>query len=299
MKIGFFGDGEWSHNALKQILLNKKYKVSFIVPRYHSPDKILESISKEKDIDFLIFKNVNDQKNLKKLKNYNCDIFVSMSYDQIIKKELIAVPPKGFINCHAGALPFYRGRNVLNWVLINDEKNFGITAHYIDEGIDTGDIILQEKFPITDDDDYSSLLEIAYFNCPIILLKAINMINESKAKRLPQNNIDSYGSYYRKRLPGDEFISWKWTSRRIFNFIRSLTLPGPIARTTIYNKEIFIKKSKLIKNQIKSNNLPGTILKIDKEGILVKTIDSCLIITDYSFFHNNNYSLKINDIFTN
>ena len=60
------------------------------------------------------------------------------------------MPPLKTINCHAGKLPFYRGRNILNWVLINDEREFGITVHYVDEGIDTGDIILQRVFPITD-----------------------------------------------------------------------------------------------------------------------------------------------------
>ena len=63
-------------------------------------------------------------------------------------------------------LPFYKGRNILNWVLINDEKEFGITVHYVDEGIDTGDIILQETFPIIDSDDYSTLLDKAYEECP-------------------------------------------------------------------------------------------------------------------------------------
>ena len=73
-----------------------------------------------------------------------------MSFNQIFRKDIINLTPIGIINCHAGKLPFYRGRNILNWVLINDEKEFGITVHFVDEGIDTGDIILQKTFPITD-----------------------------------------------------------------------------------------------------------------------------------------------------
>ena len=71
------------------------------------------------------------------------------------------MPKYGAINCHAGKLPDYRGRNILNWALINDEKEFGITVHFIDEGIDTGDIILQESFEIKDSDNYKSLLDLA------------------------------------------------------------------------------------------------------------------------------------------
>ena len=77
-----------------------------------------------------------------------------MSFDQIFKEEIINIPPLKIINCHAGKLPFYRGRNILNWALINDEKEFGITVHYVDFGIDTGDSILQKNYEITDDDDY-------------------------------------------------------------------------------------------------------------------------------------------------
>ena len=81
----------------------------------------------------------------------------------------MSLPKLKTINCHAGKLPFYRGRDILNWVLINDEKEFGITVHYMDEGIDTGDIILQRTFPITDEDSYKTLLERSYDECANIL----------------------------------------------------------------------------------------------------------------------------------
>ena len=63
-------------------------------------------------------------KNSKKISHINCDLYVSMSFDQIFKKRILSLPSLGIINCHAGNLPFYRGRNILNWVLINDEKEF-------------------------------------------------------------------------------------------------------------------------------------------------------------------------------
>ena len=96
-----------------------------------------------------------------------------MSFNQIFKNNLINLPPLKIINCHAGKLPFYRGRNVLNWVLINDENEFGITVHFIDEGIDTGDIILQKTFKIDDTDDYQTLLSRAYKECGSILYDSI------------------------------------------------------------------------------------------------------------------------------
>ncbi len=297
MNIGYFGDGPWSHEALKKILLTEDCFVKFIVPRYVNPDINLKKIAKENNIDFFSVKEINSSKTIKKINSYNCDLLISMSFDQIIKKKLINLTSKGFINCHAGALPFYRGRNVLNWALINDEKYFGITVHYIDEGIDTGDIILQEKFRITDMDDYASLLKTAYFNCSKLLLKSINLIKSNKVKRKPQVKIDPIGSYFKKRTHGDEYISWDWTSRQIFNFIRSITYPGPIARARIYDKEVFFVKSKLVKNFKTFNNPTGSILKITKEEILIKTIDSVIQINDYHFNHNERFDIKVNDTF--
>ena len=81
----------------------------------------------------------------------------------------------------------------MNWVLINDEVEFGITIHYVDEGIDTGDIILQKTYQITDSDNYSTLLNKSYEQCPKLLLEAINKIRimrlKNKTKRSPSNGI--------------------------------------------------------------------------------------------------------------
>ena len=159
-----------------------------------------------------------------------------MSFDQIFKTKLFSLPRLGTINCHAGKLPFYRGRNVLNWVLINDEKEFGITVHYVDEGIDTGDIIIQKVFPIFDSDNCDSLLKVAYENCGLLLQSAINLIINKKVKRIKQDQISKHGLYCSKRIEGDEIINWNNSSREIFNFIRALTLPSILAQKLIIIK---------------------------------------------------------------
>ena len=77
-------------------------------------------------VDLISYEDVNSPQAVAKFQKYNADLFVSMSFDQILKKDIILLPKMGFLNCHAGALPFYRGRNILNWALINDEKEFGV-----------------------------------------------------------------------------------------------------------------------------------------------------------------------------
>ena len=179
MKIGYFADGPWGHNAFNLITKNKDLNILFVCARFDNPDQRLKELALKEGIDFFTEENINNPKFIEKLKKYNCDIFISMSFNQIFKKETYTIPQMGTINCHAGKLPFYRGRNILNWVLINDEKEFGITVHFINEGIDTGDIVLQKTFPINDNDSYKTLLDKAYIECPKLLFNAINLINKN------------------------------------------------------------------------------------------------------------------------
>jgi len=293
MKIGYFADGPWSHKALERIVSDKRLEISFIVPRYTSQDSVLEDWAKKLGVDFIPMENVNSKDSVNILKNYKADIFVSMSFNQILKKEVINIPEKGFINCHAGALPFYRGRNVLNWVLINDEKEFGVTVHYIDEGIDTGDIILQEKSLITDDDSYKTLLGKAIDLCDKTLYKALLNILNGENQRIKQEEIHPVGSYFGIRKEGDEWINWEWTSRTIFNFIRAITDPGPCAQTMFKDVLIKIRTSKEIANSPKYVCTPGEIVGKTHDSLILKTGDSTLSINSYdSLDKKNDMALK-------
>ena len=281
MKIGFFGDGPWSHKSLEILLFDQKYSVEFICVRFNNPDSFLIDKCRELGIALFIEKNINEISFQKKLKKFNCDLFVSMSFDQIFKKETFDIPKKGTINCHAGKLPLYRGRNILNWALINGESEFGITVHFIDEGIDTGDIIEQETFKITLKDNYKTLLEKAYINCPKLLIKAIDSIYYGNYTRISQPLGPEHGIYCCRRIIGDEILNWNQSSLYIFNFIRALTYPGPAARTKIEGDEIKILKSDLINNAPDYIGIPGTLLFKDKKGFLVKTQDSFIRITEW------------------
>ena len=177
------------------------------------------NFAKKYNIDYLKYENINSKNFIERIKTYFCDLFVSMSFNQIFKDEIINLTPLRIINCHAGKLPFYRGRNILNWVLINDEKEFGITVHYVDEGIDTGDIILQRSYQILDKDNYKTLLERAYKGCADTLYDAIIMFKEGYVKAKKQIEIHPTGFYCSQRKIGDEILNWNQTSREIFNFM--------------------------------------------------------------------------------
>ena len=153
LNIGYFADGPWGYKTFNKLIHDSEIKISFICVRFGSKDETLKNYAKQYGIDYLEHENVNSDEFILNLKKYDCDLFISMSFNQIFKNDIINFTKYKIINCHAGKLPFYRGRNVLNWVLINDEKEFGITVHYVDEGIDSGDIILQRIYKISDQDN--------------------------------------------------------------------------------------------------------------------------------------------------
>ena len=293
LNVGYFADGPWSHKAFKKLISDNEISIRFVCVRYDTQDKTLKQYCKRYDIDYKKNKNVNSTEFIQELSKYQCDLFVSMSFNQIFKNELINLTRHKIINCHAGKLPFYRGRNVLNWALINDETEFGITVHYIDEGIDTGDIILQDVYPIDDNDDYSTLLAKSYDGCASILYRAVCLFKNGTVIGKKQADIHSTGFYCSQRKMGDEYINWKDSSRNIFNFIRSISSPGPMARTFINGVEIKINKAEIVTGAYTYKCIEGAILNIDVTGFIVKTKDSFIKITQYI----SDIDIKIGDRF--
>lgn len=281
LKIGYFGDGPWAHQAFLRINADPSFKIEFVCARFDNPDKKLKQFADENNIAFYVHPNVNSDEFINLISTLDCDIFISMSFNQIFKPPLINFPPLRTINCHAGALPFYRGRNILNWALINDEKYFGITVHYMDEGIDTGDIILQRYYEINDNDDYATLLEKAYKGCAEVLYDGLKILNGYEIESIKQASIHPVGFYCGQRKKGDEIIDWNQTSREIYNFIRAICKPGPMARSFIADKEIKINKASIIKEAPAYKGINGSVIAIEKDGLLVKTSDSFIKIPEW------------------
>ena len=293
MRIGYFADGPWSHRALEKILINKDLDIKFVCARYENPDPELKRISQINKIPFFSTKNVNGQNFIEQLEIFKCNLFVSMSFNQIFKNQIIKSTRGGIINCHAGKLPYYRGRNLLNWALINNESEFGVTVHFVDEGIDTGDIILQKTFPITDEDDYSTLLSRSYEYCSELLIEALNNILQNNINKISQSSLGSEGFYCTQRRPGDEHLNWHQSARDVFNFVRAICHPGPQARTYIGKSEVKINRVKLIANAPKFKGIPGAVLCLEKKSFLVKTADSFVRVIEW----DSDQKIKVGDRF--
>ena len=293
LRIGYFADGPWSHRAFEKIIAKEHVEIAFIVPRTDTADATLQGYCEKYNIPYLAGCKINSEAFFDIASSYACDLFVSMSFNQIFKERIINLPPLKTINCHAGKLPFYRGRNILNWALINDEKEFGITVHYIDETIDTGDIILQECYPITDSSNYETLLLTAYDGCADVLSRAIDLIAKDEVRPIQQNTIHSVGMYCGARRQGDEILHWNKPSRIVFNFIRSICTPGPMAHTKCNGHIVKINRCNEIPNAVNYIGVPGQIIGKTERGWVVKTEDSSVEVFDI----DTEVKLKIGDRF--
>ena len=293
LNIGYFADGPWSHEAFEKLINDSEITISFICVRFDTKDLTLKHYSEKYNIEYLKHENINSDEFISIVKKYNCDLFVSMSFNQIFRSVIINLPKYKTINCHAGKLPFYRGRNILNWALINDEKEFGITVHYVDEGIDTGGIILQRSYKITADDSYKTLLERAYVDCATILYDTVVMFKDGFVKVKEQTEIHPVGFYCSQRKIGDEILNWNQTSRDVFNFVRAICSPGPMARAYINGQEMKINKVEFIRNAPSYKCVIGAILNKNHDGFLVKTQDSFVKVTEFEY----DGTIKVGDRF--
>ena len=283
MNILFMGGHELGAKTLEHLINNNINVVGVVVSKndndwYRGVDEVAYKFN----LNLYEEKNINDQNFLNKIKSLNLDLIVCVNFDQILKKDIINLPTIGCINTHASLLPKYRGRAPLNWAMINGEEYSGVTVHFIDEGIDTGDIILQEKIKIDEDYYISDLLNKVKNIYPKIVLNAIRAL-ESNNLNLIKPDL-SKGFYVNKRSKDDGKIDFSKPSKDIMNFIKAISKPYPGAFLYHNNKKIVIWRARLdynISPQYESLDI-GTVV-FNNSNLLIKLKDAMLIVTDYEF----------------
>lgn len=281
MNILFMGGHELGAKTLEHLINNNVNVVGVVVSKndndwYRGVDEVAYKFN----LNLYEEKNINDQIFLNKIKSLNLDLIVCVNFDQILKKDIINLPAIGCINTHASLLPKYRGRAPLNWAMINGEKYSGVTVHFIDEGIDTGDIILQEKIKINEDDYISDLLNKVKNIYPKIVLNAIRALESSNLNFIKPDL--SKGFYVNKRTKDDGKIDFSKPSKDILNFIKAISKPYPGAFLYNNNKKIIIWRARLdynISPQYESLDI-GTVV-FNNSNLIIKLKDAMLIVTDY------------------
>jgi len=219
--------------------------------------------------------NVNSEDFIKVLDSLNPELIVMISYHTIIQKPLL--DRYTIINAHGAPLPRYRGRAPINWAIINGEGESAVTVHFVNEGIDTGDIIYQKKVKIKEMDTSIDVLKRSLPFYPKLVSKAVKAIERGNPPRIPQNSFE--GTYFPTRRPEDGLISWDRDSRDINNLIRALAKPFPGAFTFHKGKKIIVWESGLPPIKTRISPVPGIIFgKTEKGEIKVTTKDSYIIL---------------------
>jgi methionyl-tRNA formyltransferase len=280
MRFLFFGDGAWAADSLERLLRKSRgaWTPAGVVLRRRPSGDDLERLAQERSLPILRPGNVNSPEFAEVVRSLRPDLNVSVSYDQIVRRPLLESAALGFLNFHAGLLPRYRGRNVVNWAILNGETEIGITAHFMDEGIDSGDLVLQRTLPIGWTDTYGTVLDRVVAAFPDLVEDAISVIAAGKATRTPQDH--ARATYFGGRGEGDEWLDWSASSRDLHNKIRGIARPGPGARTTVDGSPVVLWSAYWDPAWPSYAATPGQVVGRDREGSVVKTGDSVLLVKE-------------------
>lgn len=286
MKILFMGGHKLGGIALQSLISANKNIVGAVIT---DVDNIwysgVEEVCEKYKIPIYKEKNINSEEFINKVKQISPDLIVVVNFVQILKREIISIPKKGCINTHASLLPKYRGRAPLNWAILNGEKETGVTVHYIEDGIDTGDIVQQEKIYIKDSDYIADIMLKVEDVYSKIVLRACNLIEENRVVALKQDL--SLGFYCGKRRKEDGEIKWcNQTVRQINNLVRAVSRPYPGAYFFIKGKKVIVWRSEILKENINNKGEEGKVLFINEKEIIVDCLDGVIKITKFELDEN-------------
>ncbi len=280
MRIVFMGGHALGKKALQNLINKGKDIVGVITDIENDWYKGVDEVAERNGL--LLYKNidVNSESSIEKISALRPDLIVVVNFQQILKEELIGIPQKGCINTHAALLPKYRGRAPLNWALINGETQVGVTVHFIEKGIDTGDIIIQRSIDVQEEDYIDVVIEKIGDLYPTIVNEAVDLLESGEFIGIKQDL--SKGNYFGKRNPEVGQINWNNDAKDIFNLIRAISRPYPGAFSFYNNSKIIFWRAKVIEQQKTDDTLPnGYIISIDDIGICVKARNGNILLTEY------------------
>lgn len=226
--------------------------------------------------DIRVFQPVKIRQDYEDIVKLKPDMIVTCAYGQIIPKVILDLPKYGCINVHASLLPKLRGGAPIHRAIINGEQKTGITIMYMDEHMDTGDIISYRDVLIDNNDTVGDLHDKLSIIGKELLLETIPKIINKTADRIAQNEDNATYAPIIKRE--DELIDFNKTSLDIYNQIRGLN-PFPVAYATLDGKIIKIYSSK-IKDNIYTSKKNGEIVRVYDDGIGISTSDSEIILLE-------------------
>ena len=284
MKIVFMGTPEHAAKILSD-LINSKHEILCVITQPDRPRgrglKIssppVKELAQKHGLRVEQPEKIKGSSLVSLLKGLQPDIIVVAAYGKILPKEILDIPKYGCVNVHASLLPKYRGAAPVQWALLNGEKETGVTLMNMNELLDAGEIILQKKVKIQDEDDTVTLSKKLFEYGSQLLLKGLEQISRGTAKYKPQQDALATNAPSIKKESAE--IDWRKSAQQIHNRIRAM-VPWPVAHTFYRKKQLRILKSDLNVLDLETKfKLPGTIVQIVKnEGFIVATGNGRLLV---------------------
>mgnify|MGYP004453494573 FL=1 len=271
--IVFMGTPDFSVPILKMLIENTN--VIMVVTQ---PDKI---VGKNKDVSFspvkklaleeniAVFQPVRIRKDFEELKKIDIDLIVTCAYGQIIPKEVLELPKYGCINVHASILPKYRGSAPIQWCLFNNDDVTGVTIMYMDEGMDTGDIIKIKEIPILESDNVGTLHDKLSILGRDLLLEVLPTIFDKTNDRIKQGENYTLAPMIKRE---DERLDFNEEGQKIIGKIKGLN-PWPLANIIINNQEIKVLEAQFVEKKIEKTSI---IKEIDKKSLGITCKDGII-----------------------
>ena len=283
MNVIFMGTPDFSVGTL-EALIEAGHEVALVVTQ---PDKPkgrggkmqytpVKEVAVAHNIPVYQPKRIREPECIEELRKYNADIMVVIAFGQILPKEILEMTPYGCVNVHASLLPSYRGAAPIQWAVINGEKVSGVTTLQMNEGLDTGDMLLKVEIPLDEKETGGSLHDKLAEAGARLCVETLDALKAGTVT--PEKQGDSPTAYAKMLDKHMGKIDWKMSAKEIERLIRGLNpWPSAYTRWNENDKGMKIWEAEVAEGQ--TDKAAGTVVEVAKDGFFVQTGDGLLKIT--------------------
>ncbi|HET6732820.1 methionyl-tRNA formyltransferase [Mycobacterium sp.] len=275
MRVVFFGFQTWGQKTL-QSLIDQNHDVVLAVTHSASSQSYkaiwsdsVEELAHDHGIPVHVTDRI-DAETIDMVKRADPDVTVVNSWYTRMPVELYNLPPHGTLNFHDSLLPKYTGFSPVLWTLISGASEFGLTVHRMDDGLDTGDILIQHSLPIGPTDTGTELVIRAMDLIPGALRDALTALESGTAVFRPQDKAER--TYFHKRSERDSLIDWSWQAEDLERFVRALSEPYPRAFTFYRGERIEVLEARV--SEPHYGGTAGRVIVQEGGGAVVCGVDA-------------------------
>ena len=278
MRIVFIGTVKFSANLLDELLSFRANVVGICTKsrsKFNSDYQDLGVIASEHKIACLYTSDINSTESIDWISSLQPDLIFCIGWSQIIQRDLLAIPRMGIIGFHPAELPRNRGRHPIVWSLVLGLERTASTFFFIDEGVDSGDIVSQRTLEIKDSDCARTLYERISSVAAIQIKEIVLQLESSTLRRVKQNR--ELSNTWRRRTEHDGLIDWRMSAKNVHNLVRGLSTP--------YVGAHFIDKGQIVKVWETAQSLegeineePGKVIRISDRGPIIKCGEGSVVL---------------------